>query len=108
MAYGSGGYSRGGSGGGFRGGGGGFRRFNNGPRTMHKIKCSQCGKDDEVPFKPIGDKPVYCKDCYFKSKGITPREPREAREPRKEEKAEKAEEEAEVGEEVEEEIAEEE
>jgi CxxC-x17-CxxC domain-containing protein len=72
MAYGSGGYSRGG-GSGFRRGGS-FNRFNNGPREMHKIKCSECGKEDEVPFKPRNDAPVYCKDCYFKKKGITPRE----------------------------------
>ena len=40
---------------------------------MTKIKCSTCGKEDEVPFKPREGTPVYCKDCYFKSKGITPR-----------------------------------
>lgn len=75
MAYGEG-FRRGGGGGGFRrGGGGGFRR-DFGPREMHKIKCSTCGKDAEVPFKPTGDRPVYCRDCFFKQKGITPREPR--------------------------------
>ncbi|MBU6414955.1 hypothetical protein KGQ34_01760 [Patescibacteria group bacterium] len=41
------------------GGGGGY-----GPREEHAIKCSQCGKDSTVPFKPIGDRPVYCKDCF--------------------------------------------
>lgn len=51
-----------------------FRRFG-GPREMHTIKCSKCGKDAEVPFKPVKDRPVYCRDCYFKEKGITPREP---------------------------------
>ena len=74
MAYGGFG-NRGGSnrGGGF--GGGGFRR-NFGPREMHKIKCSECGKEAEVPFKPRKDTPVYCRECFFKKKGITPREPR--------------------------------
>lgn len=73
MAYGSGGF-RGSRGGGFRGG---FRRsFHDGPREMHKIKCSECGKDAEVPFKPRNDTPVYCRDCFMKRKGITPREPR--------------------------------
>ena len=68
-------YNRG-FGGGYRGGGGGFRgRSFGGPREMHKIKCSECGKDAEVPFKPREDgTPVYCRDCYFKKKGITPRE----------------------------------
>jgi CxxC-x17-CxxC domain-containing protein len=42
---------------------------------MTKIKCSECGKEDEVPFKPREGTPVYCKDCYFKQKGITPRAP---------------------------------
>jgi CxxC-x17-CxxC domain-containing protein len=36
------------------------------PREMHKAKCSECGKDCEVPFKPSGDRPVYCKECFKK------------------------------------------
>jgi DNA-directed RNA polymerase len=68
MAY--GGYG-GGGGVGFRRGG--FRRFNDGPREMHKIKCSECGKDAEVPFQPKEGLPVYCRECFFKKKGITPR-----------------------------------
>jgi len=59
--------------------GGPRRSFGNrdfgGPREMHKIKCSDCGKDAEVPFKPREGTPVYCRDCFFKRKGITPREP---------------------------------
>ena len=35
-------------------------------REMHKAKCADCGKDCEVPFKPSGDRPVYCRDCYRK------------------------------------------
>ena len=34
------------------------------PREMHKAICSECGKTCEVPFKPTGDKPVYCNDCF--------------------------------------------
>lgn len=37
-----------------------------GDRTMHKIVCSDCGSEAEVPFKPSGDRPVYCKECYRK------------------------------------------
>ncbi len=66
--------------GGFRRGGFNRRPFNSGPREMHKIKCSECGKDAEVPFKPRGDLPVYCRECFFKKKGITPREPFKKRE----------------------------
>ena len=38
------------------------------PREMFKAKCADCGKDCELPFKPSGDRPVYCKDCYPKHK----------------------------------------
>lgn len=70
-------------GGGSRGGGGGFRggdrggkpSFGGKPRfggskggdrdvQLFKATCSECGKPCEVPFKPSGDKPVYCKDCF--------------------------------------------
>ena len=34
------------------------------PREMHPAVCAQCGKDTTVPFKPRGDKPVYCRDCF--------------------------------------------
>lgn len=42
---------------------GGFRK-DFGTREMHKATCAKCGKECEVPFKPSGDKPVYCKECY--------------------------------------------
>ena len=42
-------------------------------RENHKIKCSECGKEDTVPFKPREGTPVYCRECFFKKKGITPR-----------------------------------
>lgn len=35
-----------------------------GPKEMHKAVCGTCGKECEVPFKPSGDRPVFCKDCY--------------------------------------------
>lgn len=34
------------------------------PREMHDVVCSNCGKETQVPFKPDGERPVYCKDCY--------------------------------------------
>jgi CxxC-x17-CxxC domain-containing protein len=67
----------GGSRGGFGGGRGGGRSFGGGrdggferrrPLEMHEVTCSKCGKQCEVPFKPTGDKPVYCSDC-FKTEG---------------------------------------
>ena len=35
-------------------------------REMFPVKCSDCGKDTEVPFKPSNGRPVYCSDCYRK------------------------------------------
>jgi len=39
------------------------------PTTMHQATCSTCGKDCQVPFRPTGDKPVYCRDCFNKQGG---------------------------------------
>ena len=48
-----------------RGGSGEFRGGNR-DRQMFQATCSQCGKACEVPFKPTGDKPVFCNDCFNK------------------------------------------
>jgi len=37
-----------------------------GERKMYKITCAECGREAEVPFKPDGTRPVYCRDCYMK------------------------------------------
>jgi CxxC-x17-CxxC domain-containing protein len=37
-------------------------------RQMFPATCAQCGKATEVPFQPRGDKPVYCNDCYRKTR----------------------------------------
>lgn len=60
-------FNRGDRSGGRRDFGGGGRR---GDRpTMHHATCGECGKDCEVPFKPTGDRPVLCDDCFGKSRG---------------------------------------
>jgi len=59
----------GGGGGGRSGGGGGFgggRGGGGGPREMFSAICGECGKPTQVPFKPRGDRPVYCSDCFSK------------------------------------------
>ncbi len=38
-------------------------------RQLYSVKCASCGKQTEVPFKPSGDRPVYCRDCYMQKKG---------------------------------------
>jgi len=35
-------------------------------REMHKTKCSDCGNECEVPFKPEEGRPVYCRECFQK------------------------------------------
>lgn len=44
-------------------------------KEMFEATCADCKKICEVPFKPNGKKPVYCKDCFAKNGGQT--EPRE-------------------------------
>jgi len=61
--------SRGGFGGdrgGSRGGFGGGRSFGGDrPRPeMHDVTCDKCHKQCQVPFRPSGDKPVYCSACF--------------------------------------------
>ena len=31
---------------------------------LHEAVCYACNKKTEVPFKPTGIKPVYCRKCY--------------------------------------------
>jgi len=38
-------------------------------RQLYSVKCADCGKQTQVPFKPTGDRPVYCRDCYMKKRG---------------------------------------
>jgi CxxC-x17-CxxC domain-containing protein len=47
------------------GGGRDFKRRDfDRPQEMHKAICSNCGKECEVPFKPNGSKPVFCRECF--------------------------------------------
>lgn len=36
---------------------------------MFDATCSKCGKRCQVPFKPSGDRPIYCKDCFANEMG---------------------------------------
>ena len=54
-------------GGRFGGGDRNFRGKSGGRTEMHKAICTECGAQCEVPFKPTGDKPVLCNDCFKNS-----------------------------------------
>ncbi|MGE4483699.1 MAG: zinc-ribbon domain containing protein [Oscillospiraceae bacterium] len=42
------------------------RRSSN--REMYPAVCASCGKRTQVPFKPSGDRPVYCSDCFSRQR----------------------------------------
>src|SRR3990167_672296 len=46
-----------------------FGGNNHGGKQMFQAVCNECKKSCEVPFRPSGDKPVYCKDCFNKKRG---------------------------------------
>ncbi|MFH1800971.1 MAG: CxxC-x17-CxxC domain-containing protein [Candidatus Omnitrophota bacterium] len=41
-------------------------------KVLHKAVCADCQKDCEIPFKPTGERPVYCKECFSKRKAGNP------------------------------------
>jgi CxxC-x17-CxxC domain-containing protein len=47
----------------------GKNRFNTDRPDMHKATCAKCGKICEVPFRPTGSKPVFCRDCFQQNEG---------------------------------------
>jgi len=53
--------------GGNRGGFGGGRSRED--RQMFSAICDKCGAECELPFRPTGDKPVYCSNCFEKTGG---------------------------------------
>lgn len=48
-----------------RDGASGSRPFD---KELFPATCASCGKQTQVPFKPRGDKPVYCRDCFSRNK----------------------------------------
>lgn len=57
-------------------------RFNNGggeDRPMFPAVCDDCGKSCQVPFRPSGDKPVRCSDCFGNNRETSPRDDRGGR-----------------------------
>ena len=35
-----------------------------GERPLYQATCADCSKSCEIPFKPTGERPVYCKECF--------------------------------------------
>lgn len=48
---------------------GGGRDRDDRQKEMHSATCASCQKMCQVPFRPSGDKPVYCSDCFSKQNG---------------------------------------
>nr|MDO8082403.1 hypothetical protein [Candidatus Freyarchaeota archaeon] len=42
------------------------RSYERPSREMFTVTCADCGKETQVPFKPDGVRPVYCRECYQK------------------------------------------
>ena len=36
---------------------------------LYDAVCAECGKDCKVPFRPSGDRPIYCSECFEKKGG---------------------------------------
>ena len=47
---------------------GGFGGYSSQRREMFPAVCASCGKDTQVPFEPRVGRPVYCSECYAKTK----------------------------------------
>jgi CxxC-x17-CxxC domain-containing protein len=44
-------------------------RFNRERTEMFSATCANCGKQCEVPFRPTGNKPVLCRECFQNNRG---------------------------------------
>ena len=40
-----------------------------------RVKCSECGADTTVPFKPTQNRPVLCRGCFTKTERRPPKFP---------------------------------
>ncbi len=37
-------------------------------REMYPAVCSACGAETHVPFRPSGDRPIFCRACFAAAK----------------------------------------
>jgi CxxC-x17-CxxC domain-containing protein len=54
---------------------------------MHPATCADCGNQCEVPFKPTGEKPVFCSNCFEGGGRVQSRPSREPSRPRFDDKS---------------------
>lgn len=47
-----------------RSGGDRFGRRDTMKPMMHDAICAECGNSCQVPFRPSGDRPIYCSKCF--------------------------------------------
>lgn len=60
---------RGPRGGGREGGGDRGDRGGGPPQREYFMAiCAECGKEAQLPFKPRGDRPLYCSECFDKKR----------------------------------------
>ena len=39
-----------------------------GPREFFTAVCAECGGEAKIPFEPKTERPVYCSDCFAKTR----------------------------------------
>ena len=50
-----------------------YRPERNQRPEMFETTCDKCKRKCEVPFRPSGEKPVYCSDCFRKNESFEPK-----------------------------------
>lgn len=40
------------------------KRKQNNRKKLYTVTCAKCGKETQVPFKPIMGREVFCKECF--------------------------------------------
>jgi CxxC-x17-CxxC domain-containing protein len=53
----------------------GFDNRGGGRPEMHKATCHECGSPCEVPFRPTGERPVFCSNCFKRDGNAGDRRP---------------------------------
>ncbi|MBX4192353.1 hypothetical protein KW798_02605 [Candidatus Parcubacteria bacterium] len=66
--------------------GGSFKRDSGAPIELYDATCANCHKACQVPFRPNGKKPVFCKDCFEGNKDDSMPAPRTYSRPHREER----------------------